>query len=71
MNHVVASEAVVAVVIVVEKNRKTGDYGNDNDKDKAELSSLPAQTKLMPLGEKTLSARLFPGRHELGMHLEF
>jgi hypothetical protein len=52
MNHVVASEAVVAVVIVVEKNRKTGDYDHDNDKDKAELSSLPAQTKLMPLGEK-------------------
>jgi hypothetical protein len=44
----------VVVVIVVEKNRKTGDYNNDHDNgnDKAELSSLPAQTKLMPLGEK-------------------
>jgi hypothetical protein len=54
MDHAVVSEAIVTVVIVVEKSRKTGVYDNDhdNDKDKAELSSLPAQTKLMPLGEK-------------------
>jgi hypothetical protein len=32
MDHVVVSEAVVVIVVLIERNRKTGDYDNDNDK---------------------------------------